>query len=393
MSKSHRLQQLLLFISKSVLLDPDSTIREQAIGAGVFGRPASYDTGEDTIVRVHTFQLRRRLQRYFDTEGINEPMVIEIPKGSYGPVFVPRPAATPDAHPAHAFTLNRRSLALVCAAAVALVLIGCWGGWYLREAWKERGHGTADVFWQQIFDNGKSTDLVLGDASFSFIQGSPLLGRDVSLWNYQSRSLDLMFDTLADPARKDVGRELLSLFAVPFADALATHRLGVMAARNGVSLDIVFARDFSARHLDSHNVILVGTRRSNPWMAFFEDRLNFQYGFDTAGQFGYFRNVAPLPGEAPQYRVFWNQHGFSRVAYLPNLTRTGSVLILSGTDLQSVEAGARFIISDRSIDQIGDALRARSRSHPPYFEAILKTDLLMGSAPRFELVAARSQER
>lgn len=393
MRKSLRLQEVLLFLTESALRDRGSTIHEQDIGIGVFGRSADYSTSEDTIVRVHTFQLRKRLQLYFDTEGLHEPVVIKIPKGSYGPVFVARTSTDVPDRPKGFLRVDRRLLAQAVLTAIVLLVLGGSLGWCLHSAWKARGSGVADSFWNQMFDNGKSIDLVMGDACLSTLQGPLFLRRDISLREYQSRSLDQSLAAMGDPSRREVARSLLGLFYVPLSDATAAHRLGMLAAKHQTSLDIVFARDFSTRHLDSHNVILEGNRRSNPWMGFFEDRLNFQYQYDLANDFGYFRNVRPQQGEAQAYRVEWNAHGFSRLAYLPNLTGTGTVLMLSGTDIQSVDAAARFVTSEEWIARIRERLALKPRALIPYFEALLQTDLLMGSAPRFELIAVRVHSR
>jgi hypothetical protein len=393
MRKSLRLQEVLLFLTECVLRDPGSTIHEHDIGVGVFGRAADYNSSEDTIVRVHTFQLRKRLQLYFDGEGLHEPVAIKIPKGSYGPVFVARTSTDGPDLPEGSLKVDRRFLAQAGLAAIVLLVLGGSLGWFLHSAWKTRASGVADSFWNQMFDNGKSIDLVLGDACLSTLQGPLFLRRDISLREYQSRGLDQSLEAIRDSSRREVARSLLGLFYVPLSDATAAHRLGILAAKHQTSLDIVFARDFSTRHLDTHNVILEGNRRSNPWMAFFEDRLNFQYQYDLANDFGYFRNVQPKREEAPIYRVVWNTHGFSRVAYLPNLTGTGTVLMLSGTDIQSVDAAARFVTSEEWIARIRERLALRPRAPLPYFEALLQTDLLMGSAPRFELIAVRTHGR
>jgi hypothetical protein len=393
MRKSLRLQEVLLFLTERVLRDASATIHEQDIGVSVFGRATDYNTGEDTIVRVHTFQLRKRLQLYFETEGLHEPVVIKIPKGSYGPVFVPRTSTDVPDVPASPLGVNQRFLVQSGLAAVVLLILGGSLGWYLHSAWEARGSGVADAFWDQMFDNGRSIDLVLGDASLSTLQGPLFLRRDISLREYQSRNLDQLLAAMEDPTRRTVARGLVGLFYVPLSDATAAHRLGMLAARHQTWLDIVFARDFSTQHLDSHNIILEGNRRSNPWMAFFEDRLNFQYRYDTANDFAYFQNVQPRQGEAQTYRVEWNTRGFSRVAYLPNLTGTGTVLMLSGTDIQSADAAARFVTSNEWIARIRERLALRPRAPLPYFEALLQTDLLMGAAPRFQLIAARVHSR
>jgi hypothetical protein len=85
--KSRRLRDLLLYLGERGLQDPHCTLREQEIGVEVFGRPPNYDTSHDTLVRVHVSQLRKKLQEFFAAEGRKETVLIEIPKGSYVPVF------------------------------------------------------------------------------------------------------------------------------------------------------------------------------------------------------------------------------------------------------------------------------------------------------------------
>src|SRR5438045_1615890 len=125
LSKSVRLRELLVFLSERVLNGPVGEIHEQEVGHKVFGRPANYDTGSDNIVRVHASTLRKRLEQYFAEEGAGEPLVLEIPKGNYAPVFRRRENSSPlpaTAHPPAAPTPrgDRRLLVLgVVAARVA----------------------------------------------------------------------------------------------------------------------------------------------------------------------------------------------------------------------------------------------------------------------------------
>ena len=61
----------------------------------MLGRRPDYDTSHDTLVRVLVSQLRKKLHEHFAGEGHDEPVIIEIPKGSYVPVFRPRPEEFP----------------------------------------------------------------------------------------------------------------------------------------------------------------------------------------------------------------------------------------------------------------------------------------------------------
>src|ERR1700723_3031388 len=85
--KSARLRELFLYLSKKVLDESVDDIHELELGHKVFGRLERYDTAADNIVRVHASLLRKRLAEYFQTEGITEPLIIEIPRGNYAPIF------------------------------------------------------------------------------------------------------------------------------------------------------------------------------------------------------------------------------------------------------------------------------------------------------------------
>src|SRR6202041_596048 len=91
-SKSARLRDMFVYVCDRVLDHDVDEIHEQEVGRRVFGRPADYDTSADNTVRVHASMLRKRGDQDFATEGSSEPIVIEIPRGNYAPIFRERPA-------------------------------------------------------------------------------------------------------------------------------------------------------------------------------------------------------------------------------------------------------------------------------------------------------------
>src|SRR5258708_24208731 len=85
--KSTRLRELLQYIVEQTLRGNAHELTEQHIGNALFHKPSDYSPLEDSSVRVHVRQLRLKLHEYFNEDGRNEPIVVEIPKGSYAPVF------------------------------------------------------------------------------------------------------------------------------------------------------------------------------------------------------------------------------------------------------------------------------------------------------------------
>ena len=79
--RSWRLRALLLFLCERALRDPQAPIREEEIGAAVFGRGADFDTSLDTLVRVQVSQLRKKLQLHFAADAASVvAMIVRGPR-------------------------------------------------------------------------------------------------------------------------------------------------------------------------------------------------------------------------------------------------------------------------------------------------------------------------
>ena len=86
-AKSPRLGNFLRFIVDSTLKGEGQQIKEYLIGVEVFGRSSSYDPRTDPVVRVEAGRLRSKLADYYRAAGQTAPLLIELPKGRYVPVF------------------------------------------------------------------------------------------------------------------------------------------------------------------------------------------------------------------------------------------------------------------------------------------------------------------
>jgi tetratricopeptide (TPR) repeat protein len=82
-----RLRDLLIFLVTRHSSNDAQGLKESVIGVEFFHRNPGYDPRKDPIVRVEAHRLRRRLRDYYLLEGATDPSRIEIPKGSYAPVF------------------------------------------------------------------------------------------------------------------------------------------------------------------------------------------------------------------------------------------------------------------------------------------------------------------
>ena len=105
---SDRLSRFLEFAVEQTLGGHSGQLKEYVVGCEVFSRKQSFDPRMDPIVRVEAGRLRLRIKEYYETEGQRDEVAIELPKGSYVPVFrrvdsahatVPAAAAGPAAKP------------------------------------------------------------------------------------------------------------------------------------------------------------------------------------------------------------------------------------------------------------------------------------------------------
>jgi adenylate cyclase len=84
---SDKQRKFLCFVVDETLEGRASQLKGYTVAVSVYGRREDFDPQIDPIVRVEAGRLRRALEHYYLTAGQNDPIRIEIPKGSYVPSF------------------------------------------------------------------------------------------------------------------------------------------------------------------------------------------------------------------------------------------------------------------------------------------------------------------
>ena len=126
-ARSEGLSRLLRFLVERQLEGRGSELKESLIGVEVYGRRPDYDPKLDSTVRGEVTRLRARLSKYYSTEGGQDLLVIDVPKGGYVPGFQ-QPGAKP---PAQRVSRKRLWLAVGLAAFGAAAAFGVW--WTVRK--------------------------------------------------------------------------------------------------------------------------------------------------------------------------------------------------------------------------------------------------------------------
>jgi TolB-like protein len=84
---SRVLTGFLEFVTRETLAGREQEIKEYSIGVQVLFKKMDFNPQLDSIVRIHAGRLRRALNEYYQTSGNQDLVRIDIPKGSYVPVF------------------------------------------------------------------------------------------------------------------------------------------------------------------------------------------------------------------------------------------------------------------------------------------------------------------
>jgi serine/threonine-protein kinase len=93
--QSSKLAGFLRFTVNEALSGRADGLKEYLIGIEVYNRPHDYNPKADSIVRSEAVRLRSKLQTYYATEGVQDKVRIEYPKGTYAPVVELRGKSTP----------------------------------------------------------------------------------------------------------------------------------------------------------------------------------------------------------------------------------------------------------------------------------------------------------
>lgn len=398
------------------LQDRCSDLHEQEIGEKVFGRPASYDRSQDNIVRVNATELRKRIELYFATAGVHEPLIFDVPRGGYKLVFRRRvetspreyvlpirenpapPAPEPQANHAAPVTQGRQRSAirfiwpvLSLALGIVCVLLYLQNRALQRSVNPWESKPAVKAFWTGFLNPDRETDIVLSDDAASVIED--ITKEPISLDDYQSRSFiqNLKSSTISAD-QKAVLDQVFNHNLVAFGAASAAQLIAGEIPPN-FPHHFTFTRYFTTDDMSRYNVVLVGGRKSVPWDSLFDSQLNFITDFDYAQDVAIVRNVHPKPGEQATYIVPQGPGsitGYATVAYLPNLSRTGSVILLGGTDSEATAAAASFLTSEDQMEELRKALHVQTF---PYFEVLLKTPRFGSAFFTPTLVAYRTYPR
>ena len=86
-ANAERMRRFLEFVVEHTLSSPNEHLKEMIIGIELYAGHGEFDPRISAVVRVDASRVRTKLREYYLSEGAADSLVIELPKGSYTPLF------------------------------------------------------------------------------------------------------------------------------------------------------------------------------------------------------------------------------------------------------------------------------------------------------------------
>ncbi len=381
---SESLCNLLRFLSKQSLEHPGSTAKEYQIATEVFGRPADFDPRLDSTVRVQTGRLRSKLAEYYASDGVDDRVVVEIPRGSYHLVFhyrepEPKPAAAVEPAPEPAAVRVPRRLTqrtAVTAVVAVIVVMGAFASGYALFPALQGSHAAESsdalrALWLRFFDGSEPPLVVYSNAAF--------VGRPETGLRY------------FNPAT-DANTSILDHYT-GVGEVMAIHELDNLFAILNRRMRLKRGRLLTWDDAKGSNLVFIGSPSENLSLREMPGTQDFIFRVLSEGPRKgdlSIMNVHPRPGEENTYLSTAGlpiREDYAVVGLVPGLTTAQHALVLAGLTTLGTQAAAEFVCRPRRVEELLGALGVPANGPFPPFEAVLRVKVSGGVPVQSDLVA------
>lgn len=396
---SESLCKLLRYLADHALKHPGTALKEYQIATETFGRPADFDPHLDSLVRVMAGRLRTKLSEYYSSEGADDPIIVELPKGTYSLAFhdastSPKPILQPhhEAEPVAASPARKTSLlalglavllgiAIVAIAVLLLTRNPAANGAAVTGERTPVAAGTDEVapeafrvFWQPFTSGPEAPWVIFSNGTF--------VGRaEIGLRYF-------------NPAKDS--REAIDDHYTGVGEVLAVHDLDHVFGQLHRQIRVKRGSLFSLDDAQNNNLIFVGSPAENLTLLDIPSTHEFVFQRLTSGpRKGDLAviNVHPQPGEE---KMFLSTppgtsltQDYAIIGLVPGMNPARSFLILAGTTTIGTQAAAEYVSRQDSLEQLLLRLSVSETGAIKPFEVVLRVKVVRGVPVARELVALR----
>lgn len=387
---SESLCKLLRYLAHHALEHPGVPLKEYQIATEEFGRPPDFDPAVDSMVRVQAGRLRVKMAEYYATKGADDPIRIELPKGTYTLAFHHRQpgesqphAAEPHAHepipPAVPKTSRKWLLAVVTLsvllAAALAALYFTRRGVSLASGSEDKPAATAfHVFWRPFLSAPEEPWIVFSNAAF--------IGRPETGMRY--------YNSTRDP------KDSIWDHYTGVGEVLAVHNLDQVFSALHRNIRVKRGSLFSLDDVKNNDLIFVGSPSENLTLLEIPGTHEFVFQrMESGPRKGDLAivNVHPQAGEEKSYFASRSTvpltEDYAVVGLLPGLNPSRYVMIIAGTTTFGTQGAAEYVCRQNSLEELLLRLSVSDTGGLKPFEALLRVKIAKGVPVETELVSLR----
>lgn len=406
-------------------------LNEYLIGREVFDRDDAYNPATDPIVRVGAHGVREKLTLYYQREGADDEIRIEIPVGSYEPAFIRTGQSAPldammvlgagaeierpsqgafDAESApddgKPRVVGKKVLASMQVAVVALsvvvivllvIVLGQRGKVESQALALARNRDSHGAVWEPFLKSHEPTLLILSNPTVH----RAVTGADPDSSTRRAITLTTEQATILTnasggrlPLKQDNPLQLIPAFNMytGIGEAIGVYRLSSLLQAAGEQTLLKQSRSIGPEDLRDHDIILLGSVYSNQWSKPLSIKENFLYTTRAT-----IENLAPAQGEQGEYKAVFDERAgnlledYALITVTPGVTGQRTVMVLAGIYSEGTEAAADFVTNASYLNELNQRLRQlRGQSAiPRYYQALLKVRVQNSFPTKVSLLTVR----
>jgi hypothetical protein len=381
--------KLLRYLAEQAVKHPGLPLKEHQIATEVFGRPVDFDPHLDSLVRVQAGRLRAKLAEYYSTEGADDPIVVELPKGIYALSFHPATVSTkaaprdlheirPDRGAARIAKGSRTtiilSILLAAAVSVILALLAARFGSNAAADTAVNQPAAARVFWHRFAAGPDSPWVIFSNGAF--------VGRPETGLRYFNPGRD--------------SREVILDHYTGVGEVLAVYDLDRVFTQLHREIRVKRGSLFTLDDAQNNNLIFVGSPAENLSLLDIPNTREFIFRRPESGPRKGDLAIINVHPQADEPKMFFGSpsgtpltEDYAVVGLVPGMNSARSVLILAGITTIGTQAAAEYVCREDSLEQLLLRLSVSESGEMKPFEAVLHVKVVRGVPVGTELVALR----
>jgi hypothetical protein len=391
---SESLCKLLRYLGKQAVEHPGVPVKEYQIATEVFGRQADFDPQLDSMVRVQAGRLRGKLAEYYNGEGANAQLIIEVPKGSYaiavhervsaaaagnGTAHYTRPTSTAMARRPATMSSVVRALGIALLASIAVIV---WLVATRHEPSVSSANapaigsvpGPIQIFWKGFVRGPEEPWVIFSNAQF--------VGRPDTGMRYYN-------------AAKDGKAPILDHYT-GVGEVLAVHNLDRVFDSLHQALRVKRGSLFSLDDAQNNDLIFIGSPSENLTLLDIPSTREFVFQKVREGaRSGNMEiiNVKPRQGETNSYLASPSNvpmtEDYAVVALVKAINPEHYELILAGTTTIGTQAAVEYVTRENYLNELLTRMNISKPNELKPFEAVVQVKVAKGVPVEVSLVALR----